>query len=54
MQIFNELLCMIITQLEKSFIYESSDDVDNDVCFSHLSDLSQADFNDFKYKDSKV
>jgi len=42
---------MIITQLEKSFIYESSD---NDVCFSHLSDLSQADFNDFKYKDSKV
>jgi len=54
MQIFNKLLCIIITQFKRSFIYESSDDVDDDVCFSHLSNLNQADFNDFKYKDSEV
>ncbi len=54
MQIFNELLCMIVAQLERSFVYESSDDVDDDVCSSHLSDLSQADFDDFRYKGSEV
>ncbi len=54
MQIFNELLCMIVAQLERSFIYESSDHVDDDVCSSYSSDLSHADFDDFKYEDSKV
>ncbi len=34
MQIFNELLCMIVTQLERSFVYESSNDVDDDVIMS--------------------
>ncbi len=54
MQIFNESLCMIVAQLERSFIYESSDHVDDDVCSSYSSDLSHADFDDFKYEDSKV
>ncbi len=54
MQIFNELLCMIVTQLERSFAYESNDHVDDDVCSSHLSDLRQANFDDFRYEGSEV
>jgi len=54
MQIFNELLCMIVTQLERFFVYESSNYVDDDVCSSYLSDLRQANFDDFKYEDSEV
>ncbi len=54
MQIFNELLCMIVAQLDRSSVYESSDDVDDDVCSSHLPDLSHADFDDFRYKGSEV
>ena len=54
MQIFNELLCMIVAQLERSFVYESSDRIDDDVCSSHLSDLRQANFDDFRYEGSEV
>ncbi len=54
MQIFNELLCIIITQLKRSFVYESSDHVNDDVCSSYSSDLSHADFNDFRYEGSEV
>jgi len=54
MQIFNELLCMIVAQLERSFAYESSDHVDDDVCSSYSSDLNHADFDDFRYEDSEV
>ncbi len=47
---------MIVAQLEKSFVYvcESSDHVDDDVWSSHLSDLSHANFDDFKYEGSEV
>ncbi len=54
MQIFNELLCMIVNQLERSFVYESNDHVNDDVCFSYFSYLNHVDFNDFKYEDSEV
>ena len=54
MQIFNELLCMIVAQLERSFVFESSNDVNDDVCSSHLSDMRQTNFNDFRYEDSEV
>ncbi len=54
MQIFNELLCMIVAQLGRSFAYGSSDRVDDDVCSSHLSDLRQANFDDFRYEGSEV
>ena len=45
---------MIVVQLERSFVYESSDHINNDVCSSYSFDLSHADFNDFKYEDSEV
>jgi len=54
MQIFNELLCMIVAQLGRSFVYGSSDRADDDVCSSHLSDLRQANSDDFRYEGSEV
>ncbi len=45
---------MIVAKLERFFAYESSDHVDDDVCSSYSSDLSHADFDDFRYEGSEV